>query len=160
MLCFWPHCHHTDSYTHIKIHYICDHLFIWRRMYDTPCWLVNADCSLHGFHHVTYDIISRCYFVPADIQPFLSANWNKNPRAPWNSSHWFLSNGSAVHLITCSPVDPTAGSPGGWGWHRSTDGARINSEEKWAKHPVPRNCSLLFSYTYVVVMYVQPYVTL
>ena len=32
-----------------------------------PCWLVNADCSLHGFHHVTYDIISRCYFVPADI---------------------------------------------------------------------------------------------
>ena len=67
MLCFWPHCHHTDSYTHIKIHYICDHLCIWRRMYDTPCWLVNADCSLHGFHHVTYDIISRCYFVPADI---------------------------------------------------------------------------------------------
>ena len=24
------------------------------------------------------------------IQPFLSANWNKNPRVPWNSSHWFL----------------------------------------------------------------------
>ena len=23
-------------------------------------------------------------------QPFLSANWNKNPRVPWNSRHWFL----------------------------------------------------------------------